>query len=228
MLPWSWLLAGQVTVVGVDGRLVYESLVLPDNQVADYNTRFSGITKKDLGERWNSIHNKRFGNIGFSAKVNVVDLGTFFWKMHSHPSPSPPRLIQAMPERMHFFQFWKDDNFIICNCLCYCTCMWPDYFFEVVNIEIMGNHLNSVLDWMFKWRYSVQKFWRLLYFFSSLRTLLCRGPDVPSSHTLGVVSSSAPLLCRQKMFAMFVQVWQGPRSLLAAPSLCGLPDAITT
>jgi len=38
----------KVTVVGVDGRLVYESLVLPDNQVADYNTRFSGITKKDL------------------------------------------------------------------------------------------------------------------------------------------------------------------------------------
>ena len=66
MLPWSWLLAGQVTVVGVDGRLVYESLVLPDNQVADYNTRFSGITKKDLGERWNSIHNERFGNISFS------------------------------------------------------------------------------------------------------------------------------------------------------------------
>ena len=66
MLPWSQLLAGQVTVVGVDGRLVYESLVLPDNQVADYNTRFSGITKKDLGERWNSIHNERFGNISFS------------------------------------------------------------------------------------------------------------------------------------------------------------------
>ena len=41
-------------MVGVDGRLVYESLVLPDNQVADYNTRFSGITKKDLGEKWNS------------------------------------------------------------------------------------------------------------------------------------------------------------------------------
>ena len=40
----------QVTVVGVDGRPVYESLVLPDSQVADYNTRFSGITQKDLGE----------------------------------------------------------------------------------------------------------------------------------------------------------------------------------
>ena len=27
---------GQVTVVGVDGRLVYESLVLPDNEVTFY------------------------------------------------------------------------------------------------------------------------------------------------------------------------------------------------
>ena len=41
-------------MVGVDGRLVYESLVLPDSQVADYNTRFSGITQKDLGENWGS------------------------------------------------------------------------------------------------------------------------------------------------------------------------------
>ena len=37
-------------MVGVDGRLVYESLVLPDSQVLDYNTRFSGIAQKDLGE----------------------------------------------------------------------------------------------------------------------------------------------------------------------------------
>lgn len=38
----------KVTVVGVDGRLVYESLVLPDNEVIDYNTRFSGISQHDL------------------------------------------------------------------------------------------------------------------------------------------------------------------------------------
>ena len=39
----------KVTVVGVDGRLVYESLVMPENDIIDYNTRFSGITQKDLG-----------------------------------------------------------------------------------------------------------------------------------------------------------------------------------
>ena len=39
----------QVTVVGIDGRLVYESLVTPENDVIDFNTRFSGITAKDLG-----------------------------------------------------------------------------------------------------------------------------------------------------------------------------------
>jgi len=38
----------KVTVVGIDGRLVYESLVLPENEILDYNTRFSGITAKDL------------------------------------------------------------------------------------------------------------------------------------------------------------------------------------
>eukprot|EP00092_Neocalanus_flemingeri_P006938 GFUD01007490.1.p1 GENE.GFUD01007490.1~~GFUD01007490.1.p1 ORF type:complete len:683 (+),score=120.71 GFUD01007490.1:255-2303(+) len=38
----------KVTVVGIDGRLVYESLVTPDNEIIDFNTRFSGIAAKDL------------------------------------------------------------------------------------------------------------------------------------------------------------------------------------
>jgi len=38
----------KVTVVGIDGKLVYESLVQPENEIIDYNTRFSGITAKDL------------------------------------------------------------------------------------------------------------------------------------------------------------------------------------
>ncbi|XP_023345430.1 uncharacterized protein LOC111714529 isoform X2 [Eurytemora carolleeae] len=38
----------KVTIVGVDGRLVYESLVNPENSIVDHNTRFSGISERDL------------------------------------------------------------------------------------------------------------------------------------------------------------------------------------
>ena len=40
-------------MVGVDGRLVYESLVCPENDIIDFNTRYSGISAKDFG---NKIH----------------------------------------------------------------------------------------------------------------------------------------------------------------------------
>ncbi|XP_058978125.1 uncharacterized protein LOC101888243 isoform X2 [Musca domestica] len=38
----------KVTVVGYDGSLVYEHFVRPQAEIIDYNTRFSGITEKDL------------------------------------------------------------------------------------------------------------------------------------------------------------------------------------
>lgn len=41
----------KITVVGADGRLVYDSFVKPECSIVDYNTRFSGITAKDLNNR---------------------------------------------------------------------------------------------------------------------------------------------------------------------------------
>ncbi|KAF5296510.1 hypothetical protein FQR65_LT01499 [Abscondita terminalis] len=41
----------KVTVIGVDGRLVYDSFVKPEQEIIDYNTRFSGITSKDLTKK---------------------------------------------------------------------------------------------------------------------------------------------------------------------------------
>lgn len=38
----------KVTVVAADGRIIYDSYVKPENTIIDYNTRFSGITAKDL------------------------------------------------------------------------------------------------------------------------------------------------------------------------------------
>ncbi|XP_045158983.2 RNA exonuclease 1 homolog [Mercenaria mercenaria] len=45
----------RVTVVGADQEPVYESFVLPDNPVVDFNTRFSGITDDDMEDVHTSL-----------------------------------------------------------------------------------------------------------------------------------------------------------------------------
>lgn len=45
----------KVTVIAVDGRLVYEKFIRPEAKIIDYNTRFSGITKKDLSAKNGSV-----------------------------------------------------------------------------------------------------------------------------------------------------------------------------
>lgn len=41
----------KVTMISSDGHKVYEKFVRPDAKIIDYNTRFSGITKKDLSAK---------------------------------------------------------------------------------------------------------------------------------------------------------------------------------
>lgn len=41
----------KLTIVASDGRLVYDTFVKPDREIVDYNTRFSGITARDLSKR---------------------------------------------------------------------------------------------------------------------------------------------------------------------------------
>lgn len=45
----------KVTVVGIDGKVVYDAFVKPDAEVIDYNTRFSGINAKDLSQATKSL-----------------------------------------------------------------------------------------------------------------------------------------------------------------------------
>ena len=47
-MPPKWNIFLKFQVVGIDGRLVYETIIRPDDTIVDYNTRFSGVTARDL------------------------------------------------------------------------------------------------------------------------------------------------------------------------------------
>ncbi|XP_046424616.1 uncharacterized protein LOC124181933 isoform X1 [Neodiprion fabricii] len=62
----------KVTVVAIDGRLVYDALVRPDAEVIDYNTRFSGITAKDLECSPKSLRDVQSDIMGFVNADTVL------------------------------------------------------------------------------------------------------------------------------------------------------------
>ena len=65
----------RLSVVGIDGRPVYDSLIQPENPIIDYNTRFSGLTERDFkrGESNKSSNNSSSSNaIGPPVKVNLI------------------------------------------------------------------------------------------------------------------------------------------------------------
>jgi RNA exonuclease 1 len=34
----------RITIINLEGELIYDSLVKPENEILDYNTKFSGMT----------------------------------------------------------------------------------------------------------------------------------------------------------------------------------------
>ena len=70
-----FLQIARLSVVGIDGRPVYDSLIQPENPIIDYNTRFSGLTERDFkrGESNKSSNNSNSSNaIGPPVKVNLI------------------------------------------------------------------------------------------------------------------------------------------------------------
>ena len=72
---WHPLQIARLSVVGIDGRPVYDSLIQPENPIIDYNTRFSGLTERDFrrGEKGSSTSAS-----GPPVKVHFLIVRLFF------------------------------------------------------------------------------------------------------------------------------------------------------
>ncbi|XP_046679951.1 RNA exonuclease 1 homolog isoform X1 [Homalodisca vitripennis] len=66
----------RVTVVARDGKLVYDSIVRPESEVIDYNTRFSGVSAKDYsnGRCSKSLREVQSDLMGF-IKADTILIG---------------------------------------------------------------------------------------------------------------------------------------------------------
>ncbi|CAH1998194.1 unnamed protein product [Acanthoscelides obtectus] len=63
----------KVTVVAIDGRVVYDTYVQPDFEIVDYNTRFSGITAKDMEHsQVKKLHEVQNDLLGFIHSKTIL------------------------------------------------------------------------------------------------------------------------------------------------------------
>ncbi|KAI5716607.1 hypothetical protein M8J76_009296 [Diaphorina citri] len=63
----------RVTVVNVDGRLIYNTLVKPDCEIIDYNTKYSGISAKDfIRNPYKTLKDVQNDLMGFVSKDSII------------------------------------------------------------------------------------------------------------------------------------------------------------
>ncbi|XP_037091935.1 putative exonuclease GOR [Pollicipes pollicipes] len=62
----------RVSVVGLNGKRVYDALVKPDRPVVDYNTRFSGITARQLDRATKTLRAVQSDLMGFISADTVL------------------------------------------------------------------------------------------------------------------------------------------------------------
>ncbi|KAF6207007.1 hypothetical protein GE061_018244 [Apolygus lucorum] len=62
----------KISVVAHDGRLVYDTYVKPESLIIDYNTRFSGVTAKDLNKRTKLLKDVQNDLMGFITADTIL------------------------------------------------------------------------------------------------------------------------------------------------------------
>lgn len=62
----------KVSIISIDGCLVYEALVKPKCRVVDYNTRFSGLSERDLKKATKTVSDVQRDLLGFIHSQTIL------------------------------------------------------------------------------------------------------------------------------------------------------------
>lgn len=68
----SGMEVARVTVVGMDGRLIYDTFVKPENDIVDLNTQYSGITDKHLKSATKTLKDVQSDLMGFISADTIL------------------------------------------------------------------------------------------------------------------------------------------------------------